>query len=347
MMMKSLSTLALDIDEATYRADSAISYSTMSKFEREGWRKMSSLFDKIDSPALVFGSAVDTLITDGQEAFDERFIVCSFPSLSDTLISITRSLHRKFNSTHRKISTIPEQELDNAAIEFNYYANPRYAALRVKNIKEGCDEYYSLLTLAGDKTILSQSDYEDVIKCVEELRLNPITSYYFTPSESENIEKLFQLKFKADYDGTPVRCMFDLLVVDHEHKIIYPKDLKTTGHPEEEFQESFATWRYDIQAKLYTYILQETINKDPYFKDFSIAPWEFIVINRRTVAPLLWTFPGNFSQVDLKDSNGKIYRDWRKILADLMYYLSNPNMKYSKEAQENEGILLINNLKAV
>ena len=63
--MKSIKELAWSVDEPTYRADSAISYSTLSRFEREGWRKLSSLFDKIETPSLTFGSAVDTKLTDG------------------------------------------------------------------------------------------------------------------------------------------------------------------------------------------------------------------------------------------------------------------------------------------
>ena len=48
--------------------------------------------------------------------------------------------------------------------------------------------------------------------------------------------------------------------------------------------------------------------------------------------------------VDLKDETGKIYRDWRKILTDLNYYLTNPNLKYSKEVMENDCIMKIKNL---
>lgn len=132
--------------------------------------------------------------------------------------------------------------------------------------------------------------------------------------------------------------------MDHHNKIIYPIDLKTTGYPEENFQDSFAHWRYDIQAKLYTYILQECIKRDPYFSEFKIQHYQFIVINRRTIAPIVWEFYGNFGMVDLKDETGKIYRDWRKILTDLNYYLTNPNLKYSKEVMANDCIMEIKNL---
>lgn len=334
--MKSIVELAWNVTEPEYRADPAISYSTLSRFEREGWRKMSSLYDKIETPSLTFGSAVDTMLTDGEAAFNEQFVVCEFPSLSDSLITITKQLHKKFKDIHRKVSTIPDAAIDSVALENNYYVNPKYATYRVKNIKESCDEYYNLLTLAEGKTVLSTSDYQDVMKCIEELRSNNATSYFFSENPfNTNIEKVFQLKFKGEYKGIPVRCMFDELMVDHINKIIYPIDLKTTGHPEEEFNSSFSQWRYDIQAKLYTYILQQNLRKDEYFKDFKIAYYyQFIVINRRTLSPIVWEFDGNLSEVDFMDDNGNTLRDWRKILLDLKYYQDNPN-KYSREVKEN------------
>lgn len=245
--MKSIKEIAWNVTEPEYRADRAFSYSTISRFEREGWRKISSLFDRIDTPSLTFGSAVDTLLTDGSEAFNESFIVCEFPALSDSLISITKYLHNNFHENHRKLSTISDSEINNAALMFGYYSNPKYENFRIKNIKETCDEYYSLLTLANGKVVLSQNDYEDVITCADELRNNPVTSNFFKINPFEtHIEKVFQLKFKAEFNGIPVRCMFDELIVDHENKIIYPIDLKTTGHAEEEFEDSFSQWRYEI-----------------------------------------------------------------------------------------------------
>ena len=242
---------------------------------------------------------------------------------------------------------IDDAEISGAALMFNYYANPKYENFRVKSIKESCSEYYSLLTLAGDRTVLSQNDYADVMACVDELRTNSVTKPFFSINPFDtDIEKVFQLKFRAEFQGIPVRCMFDEIIVDHKNKLIYPIDLKTTGHPEEEFENSFVQWRYDIQAKLYTYILQECIKKDDYFKDFKIQDYQFIVINRRTVAPIVWVFDGNFAMVDLKDEKGNILRDWRKILDELNYYLKYSG-KYSVRALHNNCRLRISNLTMV
>ena len=87
-MRKSLKDISWQVDEETYRADEAYSYSTIAKFHREGFEKLSSLYDKVDSPSLLFGSMVDTLLTDGQEAFDNRLMSVNFSLIGDQKLDL-------------------------------------------------------------------------------------------------------------------------------------------------------------------------------------------------------------------------------------------------------------------
>lgn len=332
--MKSIRELAWNVSEEDYRADKALSYSNLSTFEREGWRNIEHLFDKKESSSLTFGSIVDTLITESVEEFKKRFVVCDFPPLTDSLITITKYLYN--NTLSNSLSDIDDEIINQAALINNYYANPKYEKFRIKTIKEQCGEYYSLLALSKDKKVISTEDYNKSIACVNELRENEVTKHYFNINPFEtNIEKVFQLKFKSEYEDIPVRCMFDLIIVLHDKKTIIPCDLKTSSHYEENFQESFKQWNYMIQAQLYSYILKKNIEKDEYFKNFTIGKWKNIVINKNTLAPMVWTFPYNMCELDMQDENGKVFRNWRKILKDCNYYLNRFNNKYSKEAIEN------------
>lgn len=341
-MRKSIVDISWQVTEPVYRADPSISYSILSRYDREGWRKIGSLFDKIDGPALRFGSAVDTKLTDWQAAFDNRYIVCEFPQLSDALILIAKGLYNLYGANCRSIDIIEDEKI----IDYCLGYQPTWGnEAKLKHIRTKCGDYYNLLSLAAGKEILSQQDSDDVDNCVNELTTNPFTKGFFKLNPFDTrFEKVFQLKFRAKYNGINVRCMFDELIVDHQEKVIYPIDLKTTGHPEERFSESFITWRYFIQAQLYTYILQEVIKQDEYFKDFKIAHYSFIVINRVTLAPLVWRYHENFTEVDMKDSAGNIYRNWRKLITELSYYLQFPDTKYTKESLERNGIMRINNL---
>ena len=55
--------------------------------------------------------------------------------------------------------------------------------------------------------------------------------------------------------------------------------IKTTSFYEDEFpQASFLKWGYYIQAQCILLFLDTICKKDEYFKDFTILPFEFIVI---------------------------------------------------------------------
>lgn len=339
-MQKSIRDIAWNVNEETYRADPAISYSTLSRFDREGWRNISHLFDKVEGPALRFGSVVDTLLTDGIDAFNEKYFVCEFPALSENLISIAKRL--KENKPNQRMSTILDDEILAVASDFQ----PNWGDIaKVNHIRTKCETYFNLLALAGDRVIISQKECDDAITCVRELKTNIYTKAFFDENDNR-YERVYQLKFKSSYEGIEVRCMFDELIVDHAKKIIYPIDLKTTGHPEEEFDKSFITWRYYIQAQLYTYILGQVIKDDPYFKDFKISNYNFVVINRFTLAPLVWKYEDNFCAHDMVDNTGEVHKNWRKLLVELNYYLNNCS-KYSLESTNNKGIMVINNLKSI
>ena len=78
MEKKTLFDISWKVSEDEYRNDSAYSYSTISRFNREGFDNLDKLFDKIETPSLTFGSMVDTLITGSEEEFNEKFEVADF-----------------------------------------------------------------------------------------------------------------------------------------------------------------------------------------------------------------------------------------------------------------------------
>lgn len=78
-----------------------------------------------------------------------------------------------------------------------------------------------------------------------------------------------------------------------------------------------------IQARLYWRIIRANMDKDPYFKDFKLADYKFIVVNRNTLTPLVWEFPLTQSIGTLIDENGNEYRDPFEIGKELRGYLDN------------------------
>ena len=322
---KSLADIAWNVTEEVYRADPAYSYSTIAKFDREGFEKIDSLFDKVESPSLLFGSCVDTLLTDGQEAFDARFFVADFPDIPDNIKKMVNELFVLYSNSYISLSEIPDKYII-PITEANDYQKNWKPETRAKVIKEKGSEYYNLLYLAGNKTVITSTLYTDVLACIEELKTSEATKWYFQEDDpfDDSIERLYQLKFKGEYEGIQLRCMADLIIVDHKNKVIIPCDLKTSYKEEYNFFKSFVDWRYNIQAQLYWEILRQNLDKDPYFKDFKLADYRFIVVCNRTRNPLVWEYYDTQRETDMvygKDRQIKL-RNWRRVVEDLHYYLT-------------------------
>lgn len=322
---KSLRDISWQVSENEYRQDPALSYSTLSRYEREGFNNLNKLFEKIESPSLVFGSAVDTLITGSEEEFNEHFMVAQLDTpLSDTLITITKRLFKEWSSTYSNLIDIPNNAIV-TTIQDIPWNNHWLPTTRAKKIKEDCAAYYKLLYLSESKTILNSYIYQDVLNTVDKLRSSDATRFYFEADNAfdDNIERLYQLKFKATFNGVDYRCMSDLLVVIHDKKLVVPVDLKTSYKPEWDFYKSFIEWRYDIQGRLYWRIIRDNMDKDPYFKDFKLADYRFIVANKNTLTPLVWLFEGTQKEGDIITKDNVILRDPFTIGEELNGYLVN------------------------
>lgn len=339
--MKSLRDISWQVSEEEYRADPALSYSTLARYEREGFNNLDKLFDRIETPSLTFGSSVDSIITGGQKEFDERFMVAEFPSIPDSVIRIVKDIFREFGSTHRTLSSVPEVEIIHRVESFNYQPNWK-PETRAKVIREKGADYYNLLFVAGDRCIIDTQTYQDVVNAVKALKESNSTKYYFAEDNpfEPNIERLYQLKFKTALNGIPYRCMFDELIVNYEKKHILPIDLKTssTNDKEWDFPKHYLHWGYQIQNRLYVRILQNVLSKDNYFKDFKIWNYRDIIVVRGSNTPLVWEIPFTFSYGDivLGKHSDILLRDPEDLGKELYEYL-NSRTKVPKGIQE-EGL---------
>ena len=320
---KKLSQISLDISEPEYRQRPELSYSTLSRYESLGFNGLDHLFDKIESPSLLFGSIVDCLLTDGMNAFNERFIVLDIKVTDGgkDVCSKIRELYPDYTS----FEEIPVECVSYAAKEAGFWKSDKWDKIRYREVlKTGnVAEYFNTL-ISSDITVVDSTTYNEAIACVRALRTSTATQGLFNDNDPLSpIRRYYQLKFAAKFQGVGYRSMMDLVIVDYENKVVYPYDLKTCGIPEWDFQDNFLKFHYFIQARLYWRVLKANMMNDSYFKDFKLEPFSFIVINRKTLTPLVWKFPLTTSMGTLIDKNGKEYRDPFEIGKELQGYLSN------------------------
>lgn len=292
--MKSLKELALQISEPAYRKMPGLSYSMLSRFQSVGYN-IDKLQEKISSPSLTFGSAVDALITGGQEEFDNLFMVVDLPNISDSANSCVKIIWNTYKDTYKSLNDIPKNIL-NAELQMNgFWPNSRYSAnARINGFfKNPVEEYYQLNYIAENKCIINTEMHNKILAAVEALKTSIDTQDYFNTDNpwDNNIERLYQLKFKAELNGVEYKCMMDECIVLHDQKIIIPVDLKTScSCNEENFYLNFVQYHYQLQARLYYRILKANIENDNYFKDFEIRNYRFIFCNKDTCKPLVWEF---------------------------------------------------------
>ena len=320
-IQKTLDSIALDISEPEYRAMPELSYSTLSTYEKTGYDGLEHLFDKKESPSLTLGSIVDSILTGGEDEFHRLFQVLDV-SITDSGKDVCNQLV-SLSLPYESFEEIPELIVSNAAKEVGFWKGNNWDSRRYKEVlKTGnIAEYYNTLTNT-DKTIISTETFNEALAMVKALREAPATSGYFADNdELSPIKRYYQLKFKAVLEGVGYRCMADLIVVDYEKKVVYPIDLKTSGHSEWNFEDSFKQWNYMIQSRLYWRIIRANMNKDSYFKDFELKDYRFIVVNKKTLTPLVWEFPLTKSVGTLVDNKGNEFRDPFDIGKELRNYL--------------------------
>ena len=328
--MKELSDIAWNVDEPTYRADPALSHSTLARYEENGrFSSLPTLFDKLTTSSLIFGSMVDTLLTGSEEEFTNLFMVVEDPNISDTLKDITHRLIELYPDSD--FDSIPDAVLAEIGKEKDFWANDKYVVNRVKQIRQNCKTYFSVLKLSQGKTIVTSTDVEDARRCADVLRTSPKTSRLFETNDPFNpdIRRYYQLKFKCTDPQTGVhyRSMLDLVIVDYANKIIWPYDLKTTSFNEWEFPKAIVKYKYHDQARLYWRNLRQNLDADEYFKDFKLMDFRFICINRTNCKPLVWKFEKTqtVGTITFKTKSGYTYnwRDPYEIGKELDYYLNN------------------------
>lgn len=325
MLVKELKDIALPWTEEEYRADPALSYSTLATYERGGFYSLSTLFDKKESPSLLFGSVVDCILTDGESVFNERFAVMDY-NITEGGINVCKELANRYKEQYKEFKDIPEVLVSQTAQEVGFWKDPKWNSRRYKEVLNtgDVDIYYQILT-NSDKTVISPQLYVEAVSAVDALRTSEATKFYFEQDNpfDDSIKRYYQLKFKATLDGINYRAMLDLIWVDYKNKKIHLCDLKTSSKPEYKFPLSFLDWNYLIQSKLYTRIVQANIEKDEYFKDFTIEDFTFIVVNKDTLTPLAWRFTDfNIKGTFIYGKNKTELRDPEDIGKELHYYLT-------------------------
>lgn len=231
------------------------------------------------------GSAVDCIITKGEEAFQDEYYVSQLTKMpSDTEIQIINSVLNQVN-TFNSNDDSELKELNKYSLyilaalnEFNYQSRWKDDT-RINKILENCTEYWEELRLASHKTILTKEESEIIRSAINRIQASPIFDDIYKDAD----EVYFQYPIYFEYKNIACKGLCDIVKIkfDEEAKIITAKiyDLKTTSSPLIQFNKSIEKFRYDIQAQFYIYGLKQHLKT--IYSDYNIIiePFSFIVVS--------------------------------------------------------------------
>lgn len=214
-------------------------------------------------------------------------------------------------------------------------------------LKDFTDNGYSYFQAQLDnigKIVIEVSLVDKAKRVAELLRTDEFSADVFVEGEGEEYFPKHPIEWKyLTQTGKLIDCKseLDILKVNHDKKIIYPKDLKTT-FDNENFDYSYTKHRYDLQAAFYGLAVKYWADENG-MKDYDIEPMEFIVgdtsaNNRRPIRYQL-------SPTDIVnayqgyDIRGNHYKGIQELIEEISWAEDTDNWNVSKEVFDANGKL--------
>lgn len=235
----------------------------------------------------IIGSAVDCIITQGEEIYNKSYYVSDLENKpTASIMSVIKEaydLHiENLVLTHDIESEEIKQLIMEAANNQAYQVKWKDETRLNKLIELGKDYWYDLIK-CENRQILSLEQHEHIQLIANNILNHPYTEKYF--QDNKNIDIYYQKALFFNFDSIDCKALLDMVIIDHFNKTIQGIDIKTMGDYINNFPISFARRRYDFQAAFYTEALSRN-NK----WNYDILPFKFIVestINPKT--PVVFT----------------------------------------------------------
>lgn len=336
------------MSEPEYRQVPAISYSMLSGVDKTPASLINT--EKLETTALTYGSAVDTYVFDGEEAFKKRFTVNTGESPSwkvEQIIADIIKTIRLGNEEGLLTGNLDDyDELILVTANAHDYGKGWKAETVARKIKdEGGRDLFNFTRDNQGKQILTSEQYENVLNSANTLFSHDFSRKWIT-ADNEDEEVVYQFPIIWNYQGKPCKSLFDIIKIDHKEKVIYPVDLKTTGDHVLGFPFNFIKWKYYLQAAFYTDALKyyKLENKDLF--TYRIDVFRFLIISsNNALKPLVYETTIKDLHVgkyggNLKYNNEPV-RGYTQLIEDMQWHMDNQLFDYPREVYDKQGILTL------
>lgn len=307
----------MNLTEDAYHSYPAWSYSIIAKYAKEGFTSIAHLHEPtVATPSMEFGSLFDSIITKGRKTLDE-YSVCDV-TVPDAERKAIDYIVSHTDKPHARLAEIAIDDFMRYCDAAQYQGRWGYDA-RLKHLLP-YEKYYDIKRCG--KIPVSKDDWEDAMEMYRAFYANKCVKAIFGTKDTKDIEYIYQAQFCEDYEidfdkSVPIKIMPDLIIVNHKEKMVQLVDLKTSFVPAHNFSENFVKYRYDIQASLYSDIMELVLNKIPEYSDYTVVyPYLFTDISRSDKVPVTYKYdPRNgFSFKNYS------YKGWEELLKEIISY---------------------------
>ena len=266
-----------------------------------------------------FGSLFDSFITKGKQTLNDYAVAdFSVPPAEKGVLDVLAA-----NCTCPQFHDISMNEVILTAESVKFYPNFK-PQTRYDKIAKYSD-YYD--TLMSGKKLVSKKDWDDAMAMYKVFREDPYLKTIFGTENTEDVEYIYQPQFCIPWiiegEEVKVKCMFDLIVVNHKDKTIQPVDLKTSSMPAYDFAEHFVKMRYDIQAQLYYDVLREVVYHIPEYYNYQVLPFLYTDVSRTDMVPVTYSYDPSLGLSFTKGEKTYTYKGWEELLAEILVYEEN------------------------
>lgn len=216
------------------------------------------------SPSLTAGKVIHALLL-SEDVFKEQYIISpeSIPSGNTKLVVDRVFAHHKELAKNGDVRTELMDYSDailDVLQDINLHQNLKTDLQRIdKIVSSETLSYWQFLRSSGNKQIIDVNTYNYCLEATEVIKENPQLNKLMGLDSSvfDAVEVFNEVEFQKDMDKYPfgLKGIVDNLVVNHDEKMIYINDLKTTSKELKDFSESIEYYSYWMQAAVYTILV--------------------------------------------------------------------------------------------
>jgi hypothetical protein len=322
------------ITDKDYLDSYAVSQSRLKKILGHPNNYLDPGYSDDDEPAevITIGDGVDLLITQSEEAFEEKFFRATQDRPTAQMGDYVWNLYINRHNSNA-------EELAYSAVGFK---RDTLQKVRERFELEG-KPYYDELIASEGKSVITPTQYNTIQLIKKSLLENSFTARFLQNSDRYLVT--YQVAIYFTYEGVSCKGLLDVLCYDRVENKLYPIDIKTTATSINFWLFIFYKHRYDFQAAFYWEGLSSTLlNEYCEGNTPELMPFRFIVESQK--------FPGNPLIYEVSNEtlligkmgglvDGKKYEGFHQALVKLAWHNENELWDYKMEDYLNEGVRII------